>query len=488
MKNKPQTDPPPSRTVTNALCGLAQRADPFLRSLRFLLRNSRVVLGLKAKRRGQKWFLLSVAQICNLPYRRIAFCRASATANALDFPMRLPIANGRYSRLQICATRPSRTPSRYQKDALREGAKVPDSSTSSRTVSRSAPFPRFSPSHRQAGRAALMSRLCRGTLVASLLLLPGLAPPSLARSALRTPHSTIGNPYLFQGARYDAETGFYYFRNRYYDPRTGRFLQRDPVWDEQNVGGWYTFVANGAISRRDPFGLDDQATLQAKVQEANQKWQRTQAELNRLREQSARSDELERKESDVRSAAREAGKLERELARLKLREAEERQRCPSQPQPPPPPPPPPVSPPTLLPPSPPPPADSGFPWEDPDVRAARIEWEGAVDSFYLVKNDPRSSPQEKWDARVSVELARRKLDEAQKHARGKGEERQGATDQKPPSPRPHAPARDAVPEQRPPTRCEPEKHSPPLSYEFRQCPHCEQEALRQMMFRQSLKR
>ena len=36
-------------------------------------------------------------------------------------------------------------------------------------------------------------------------------------------------------------------------PEVGRFLSRDPVWDG-NVGGWYTFVGNGPVSGRDPFG------------------------------------------------------------------------------------------------------------------------------------------------------------------------------------------------------------------------------------------
>lgn len=92
-------------------------------------------------------------------------------------------------------------------------------------------------------------------LVALLLL--ATASHSFGDATLRAPQSAIGNPYLFQGARYDAETGFYYLRNRYYDPRTGRFLQRDPIWDEQNVGGWYTFVGNGPVSRWDALGLDD---------------------------------------------------------------------------------------------------------------------------------------------------------------------------------------------------------------------------------------
>jgi RHS repeat-associated protein len=84
-----------------------------------------------------------------------------------------------------------------------------------------------------------------------------------SHSGVGAPHSGLGNPYLFQGRRFDFETGFYYFRNRYYDPRAGRFLQRDPVWDEQNVGGWQTFAGNGPLSRRDPFGLGDPAEEQS---------------------------------------------------------------------------------------------------------------------------------------------------------------------------------------------------------------------------------
>ncbi|MGE3165387.1 MAG: PKD domain-containing protein [Planctomycetota bacterium] len=62
--------------------------------------------------------------------------------------------------------------------------------------------------------------------------------------------------YRFQGGRYDPETGFYYLRRRYYDSEVGRFIQRDPVWDEGNVGNQYTFVGNSPLSRFDPEGLN----------------------------------------------------------------------------------------------------------------------------------------------------------------------------------------------------------------------------------------
>src|SRR6185503_1534666 len=45
-----------------------------------------------------------VAQICNLQYRRIAFCGMSASAGALELSDALPITNRRYGRLQICTT------------------------------------------------------------------------------------------------------------------------------------------------------------------------------------------------------------------------------------------------------------------------------------------------------------------------------------------------------------------------------------------------
>ena len=68
-----------------------------------------------------------------------------------------------------------------------------------------------------------------------------------------------GFVYGFQGRRLDGETGFLYFRNRFYDPALGRFLQRDPVWDAGNVGGWYTFVGGGPASGTDPSGLMGEA-------------------------------------------------------------------------------------------------------------------------------------------------------------------------------------------------------------------------------------
>ena len=46
-----------------------------------------------------------------------------------------------------------------------------------------------------------------------------------------TPNTTssVGNPYMFTGRQYDAQSSLYYYRARFYSPVLGRFLQPDPV-------------------------------------------------------------------------------------------------------------------------------------------------------------------------------------------------------------------------------------------------------------------
>jgi RHS repeat-associated protein len=95
-------------------------------------------------------------------------------------------------------------------------------------------------------RLLLRTVLCASTVIAVGFL-------SLTAAAQAPPPVQLRTPFGFQGARYDEETGLYYFRNRYNDPRTGRFLQRDPKHDPANLGNLYTFVGNSPSSRHDPF-------------------------------------------------------------------------------------------------------------------------------------------------------------------------------------------------------------------------------------------
>jgi len=69
------------------------------------------------------------------------------------------------------------------------------------------------------------------------------------RGAIDVDHSVS-----YTGQPYDAETGLFYFRNRYYDGRTGRFTQEDPIG---LAGGLnlYAYAANNPVSYTDPFGL-----------------------------------------------------------------------------------------------------------------------------------------------------------------------------------------------------------------------------------------
>jgi RHS repeat-associated protein len=58
---------------------------------------------------------------------------------------------------------------------------------------------------------------------------------------------------LFTGRSRDAETGFYYYRNRYYGAELGRFLNRDPIgyWGGINL---YEYVDANPLNERDPTG------------------------------------------------------------------------------------------------------------------------------------------------------------------------------------------------------------------------------------------
>ncbi|NJL27793.1 MAG: hypothetical protein HC897_07795 [Thermoanaerobaculia bacterium] len=68
------------------------------------------------------------------------------------------------------------------------------------------------------------------------------------------PLETLANRLTFQGRPYDAETGLFYFRNRYYDPELGRFITPDPLGyvDGPSV---YAFAGYSPFNYGDPYGL-----------------------------------------------------------------------------------------------------------------------------------------------------------------------------------------------------------------------------------------
>ena len=67
--------------------------------------------------------------------------------------------------------------------------------------------------------------------------------------------SAVGNPFLFTGRRYDAESGNYFYRARMYSTQMGRFLQRDPLGyiDGLNI---YQYVHSNPANVRDPHGTN----------------------------------------------------------------------------------------------------------------------------------------------------------------------------------------------------------------------------------------
>ncbi len=79
-----------------------------------------------------------------------------------------------------------------------------------------------------------------------------------------TPHSAIGNPWMFNNRFLDEETGLFDYRSRSYDTGKGRFLQQDSIgnWgDSHNIGNGYAYVGNTPTSHADPLGMAVNAYL-----------------------------------------------------------------------------------------------------------------------------------------------------------------------------------------------------------------------------------
>ena len=83
--------------------------------------------------------------------------------------------------------------------------------------------------------------------------------------SIQNPEESVsGNPYLYAGYRYDAETELYHTDYRTYDPETGRWLQIDPIG---YADGWnlYEYVNSNPVLYTDPFGLAK--SLSRKIEE-----------------------------------------------------------------------------------------------------------------------------------------------------------------------------------------------------------------------------
>jgi len=66
---------------------------------------------------------------------------------------------------------------------------------------------------------------------------------------------TLDQPYTYTGREFDAESGLYYYRNRYYDSKTGRFFQKDPIGFESGDLSIYGYAKENPVLYSDPDGL-----------------------------------------------------------------------------------------------------------------------------------------------------------------------------------------------------------------------------------------
>ena len=65
----------------------------------------------------------------------------------------------------------------------------------------------------------------------------------------------VATSYRYTGREYDADTGLYYYRNRWYDPEIGRFISEDPIGFAGGDVNLYGYVGNNPHGYIDPFGF-----------------------------------------------------------------------------------------------------------------------------------------------------------------------------------------------------------------------------------------
>ena len=71
-------------------------------------------------------------------------------------------------------------------------------------------------------------------------------------------NSTVGNPYMYGGYRYDPETGNHYCINRYFSTDLGRWLSRDPIgYFLGNSLNLYQYVGSRSLYWTDARGLGE---------------------------------------------------------------------------------------------------------------------------------------------------------------------------------------------------------------------------------------
>ena len=66
-------------------------------------------------------------------------------------------------------------------------------------------------------------------------------------------NSTVNNPYMYTGQRFDPETGLMYYKNRYMSTDLGRFLSRDPIGYEGGIN-LYEYANSEPTMRLDSYG------------------------------------------------------------------------------------------------------------------------------------------------------------------------------------------------------------------------------------------